>query len=73
MVAALETMTQMDSSLGVKCGVHFALFGGAIIHLGTERHEKMFADGINTWGTPGSFAMTELGMCDFCCFDSRVR
>jgi acyl-CoA oxidase len=41
--------------------VHFTLFGGAIMHLGTERHERQFADGINSWATPGSFAMTELG------------
>eukprot|EP00698_Gefionella_okellyi_P014564 TRINITY_DN4037_c0_g1_i3.p2 TRINITY_DN4037_c0_g1~~TRINITY_DN4037_c0_g1_i3.p2 ORF type:complete len:571 (+),score=127.89 TRINITY_DN4037_c0_g1_i3:352-2064(+) len=56
-----ETVTLCDSSLAVKLGVHFTLFGGTIMHLGTERHQQAFVDGINTWGTPGSFAMTELG------------
>src|SRR3954469_24197581 len=32
------TLALGDLSLLVKCGVQFGLFGGAILHLGTEKH-----------------------------------
>ena len=31
-----------DLSLLVKCGVQFGLFGGAVLHLGTERHHERY-------------------------------
>ena len=40
-----ETLAFGDLSLLVKVGVQFGLFGGAILHLGTERHhERYLAD-----------------------------
>ena len=37
-IAAFETLAFGDLSLLVKFGVQFGLFGGAVLHLGTERH-----------------------------------
>ena len=37
-IAGFETLAFGDLSLLVKCGVQFGLFGGAVLHLGTERH-----------------------------------
>ncbi len=39
-VAGFETLAFGDLSLLVKCGVQFGLFGGAVLHLGTERHHE---------------------------------
>ena len=41
-VAAFETLALGDLSLLVKCGVQFGLFGGAVLHLGTERHHEAY-------------------------------
>ena len=41
-VAAFETLAYGDLSLIVKCGVQFGLFGGAVLHLGTERHHERY-------------------------------
>jgi acyl-CoA oxidase len=60
-VTAFETLAFGDLSLLVKAGVQFGLFGGAVLHLGTERHhERYLADIINV-DLPGCFAMTETG------------
>ena len=37
-VSGFETLAFGDLSLLVKVGVQFGLFGGAVLHLGTERH-----------------------------------
>ena len=37
-----ETLAFGDLSLLVKCGVQFGLFGGAVLHLGTERHHERY-------------------------------
>jgi acyl-CoA oxidase len=50
-----------DLSLLVKCGVQFGLFGGAILHLGTERHHERYLRDVATLELPGCFAMTETG------------
>jgi acyl-CoA oxidase len=58
-VAAFETLAFGDLSLLVKCGVQFGLFGGAVLHLGTERHHERYLRDIATLELPGCFAMTE--------------
>jgi acyl-CoA oxidase len=60
-VAAFETLAFADLSLLVKCGVQFGLFGGAVLHLGTERHHERYLRDIATVDLPGCFAMTETG------------
>jgi acyl-CoA oxidase len=60
-IAAFETLGISDLSLLVKCGVQFGLFGGAILHLGTERHHAKYLPGVISTDLPGCFAMTETG------------
>jgi len=60
-VAAFETLAFGDLSLLVKVGVQFGLFGGAVLHLGTERHHQEILPGAVTLDLPGCFAMTETG------------
>jgi acyl-CoA oxidase len=60
-VAGFETLAFGDLSLLVKCGVQFGLFGGAVLHLGTERHHERYLRDIVTVDLPGCFAMTETG------------
>jgi acyl-CoA oxidase len=60
-VAGFETLGIGDLSLLVKCGVQFGLFGGAVLHLGTERHHKAYLPGVISAELPGCFAMTETG------------
>jgi len=60
-VAAFETLAFGDLSLLVKLGVQFGLFGGAVLHLGTERHHERYLADIATLRLPGCFAMTETG------------
>src|SRR4051812_1207649 len=60
-VTAFETLAMGDLSLLVKCGVRFGLFGGAVLHLGTERHHERYLRAIARLELPGCFAMTETG------------
>ena len=60
-VAAFETLGFGDLSLLVKLGVHFGLCGGAILHLGTEKHHERYLRDIITLDLPGCFGMTETG------------
>jgi acyl-CoA oxidase len=60
-IAGFETLGFGDLSLLVKCGVQFGLFGGAVHHLGTERHHERYLSDIATLELPGCFAMTETG------------
>jgi acyl-CoA oxidase len=60
-IAAFETMAFGDLSLLVKLGVQFGLFGGAVLHLGTERHHERYLRDITSLELPGCFAMTETG------------
>ena len=61
MVTGFETLAMGDLSLLVKCGVQFGLFGGAILHLGTERHHERYLRDVGSLALPGCFAMTETG------------
>ena len=60
-IAGFETLAFGDLSLLVKCGVQFGLWGGAVQHLGTERHHERYLHDIATMKLPGAFAMTEHG------------
>jgi acyl-CoA oxidase len=60
-IAAFETLAMGDLSLLVKCGVQFGLFGGAVLHLGSEKHHEKYLRDIITVDLPGCFAMTETG------------
>jgi acyl-CoA oxidase len=60
-VTAFETLAFGDLSLLVKCGVQFGLFGGAVLHLGTEKHHERYLRAITSLELPGCFAMTETG------------
>jgi acyl-CoA oxidase len=60
-ITAFETQAFGDLSLLVKNGVQWGLFGGALLHLGTERHHRRYLPDVITLDLPGCFAMTETG------------
>ena len=60
-IAAFETLAYGDLSVLVKAGVQFGLFGGAILHLGTEEHHRAYLEDTITGKLLGCFAMTETG------------
>ena len=60
-VTAFETLGHGDLSLLVKSGVQWGLFGGAILHLGTEKHHERYLRPMMSLDLPGCFAMTETG------------
>ncbi len=60
-VTAFEMLAFGDLSLLVKAGVQWGLFGGAILHLGTERHHRQYLDALQGLDLLGCFAMTESG------------
>ncbi|MFD3538522.1 acyl-CoA dehydrogenase family protein [Streptomyces sp. NPDC058662] len=60
-IAAFETLAFGDLSVLVKVGVQFGLFGGAILHLGTERHHRAYLPDLVSGKLMGCFAMTETG------------
>jgi acyl-CoA oxidase len=60
-VAGFGALAFGDLSLLVKCGVQFGLFGGAILHLGTEHHHRTYLRAATSMALPGCFAMTETG------------
>jgi acyl-CoA oxidase len=60
-IAVFETLAHHDSSLLVKFGVQFGLFGGSVLQLGTERHHRAYLEDIGKMALPGCFAMSETG------------
>src|SRR3954447_6375781 len=58
-VVAFQNLAYSDLSLLVKAGVQFGLFGGAILHLGTERHHDRYLADLVAGRLLGCFAMTE--------------
>jgi acyl-CoA oxidase len=60
-VTSFETVGCGDLSLLVKAGVQWGLFGGALLHLGTERHHERYLPGTMSLDILGCFAMTETG------------
>ncbi|KAI5079515.1 hypothetical protein GOP47_0004994 [Adiantum capillus-veneris] len=59
--AVHESLGTFDHSLGIKLGVHFHLWGGAVKYLGTERHHRKWLQATEDYVVKGCFAMTELG------------
>ena len=60
-ITAFDMLAMGDLSLLVKVGVQFGLFGGAVLHLGTERHHEAYLADIASGRLLGCFAMTEHG------------
>src|SRR5215218_2296933 len=58
-ISGFETLAFGDLSLLVKVGVQFGLFGGAVVHLGTEHHHERYLRDVASLALPGGFAMTE--------------
>eukprot|EP00899_Mesostigma_viride_P024497 jgi/Mesvir1/5231/Mv15357-RA.1 len=61
MAAVGEAVGLYDHSLGVKLGVHFQLWGGSLLFLGTARHHAKWIPGTETYRYAGCFCLTELG------------
>lgn len=59
--AVFETLGYHDLSLCIKFGVHFGLWGGAVLALGTKKHHDKYLEDTGTFALPGCFAMTETG------------
>jgi acyl-CoA oxidase len=60
-VTGFEMLALGDLSLLVKAGVQWGLFGGAVLHLGTQRHHEQYLADLIALRTLGCFAMTESG------------
>jgi len=60
-IAVFEMLGYHDSSLAIKFGVQFGLFGGSIANLGTEKHHQKYLKDTGTADLLGCFAMTETG------------
>ena len=60
-VTAFEMLAHGDLSLLVKAGVHWGLFGGALVNLGTRVHHERYLEDVISFALPGCFAMTEVG------------
>jgi acyl-CoA oxidase len=60
-ITGFEMLATGDLSLLVKAGVQWGLFGGAVLHLGAERHHKAYLADIMSLDLLGCFAMTETG------------
>ncbi len=60
-LAIFETLGIFDLSLLVKFGVHFGLFGGSIMFLGTEKHHEEYLSSVASLDLQGCYAMTEMG------------
>jgi acyl-CoA oxidase len=60
-ITMIEMLAMSDLSLMVKAGVQWGLFGGAVVNLGTERHQEPYVEKIINLELLGCFAMTETG------------
>jgi acyl-CoA oxidase len=60
-ITGFEMLAMGDLSLLVKAGVQWGLFGGALLHLGTERHHRAYLADVISLDLLGCFAMTETG------------
>ena len=57
-----------DCSAATKLTVHFNLFGGTVLKLGTQRHHDAMLGRIDSVQATGCFALTELGFgCALSC------
>lgn len=60
-IAVFETLAFGDTSILVKYGVQFGLWGGSVYQLGTAEHHARLLPGIGSLEIPGCYAMTEMG------------
>ena len=60
-LAHIMALSAHDISFASKLVIHFQLFGGTILELGTEYHHQTFLPRVNTLEIFGGFAMTEMG------------
>jgi acyl-CoA oxidase len=59
--AVFETLNIFDHGLAVKLGVHYNLWGDALVKMGTKRHHDKWLQLTDEFKVRGCFAMTELG------------
>ncbi|EFA85005.1 acyl-CoA oxidase [Heterostelium album PN500] len=52
---------QIEFSAIAKIVIHFQLFGGTILEVGTDYHHQKYFNDINNFNIVGGFAMTEMG------------
>jgi acyl-CoA oxidase len=55
-----EQACWVDGSVAATLFAGYLIFGGSLVHLGTERHRKWFAD-VDSYEIPACFCMTEVG------------
>lgn len=60
-LSKLMNLIKLDMNVLAKFVIHYQLFGGTILELGTEYHHKIYFDDINKMKIVGGFAMTEMG------------
>ncbi|EGG13786.1 hypothetical protein DFA_11547 [Cavenderia fasciculata] len=60
MSAGIEILSTYNNNICTKLGVHYSLWGGTILLLGTKRHEK-YIEPSDKLSIVGSFSMTEMG------------
>lgn len=58
--SAISPLVSWDLAVLTKLVIHFQLFGGTLVELGTERHQK-WVDVVNTGAVIGGFAMYAAG------------
>jgi len=56
-----SVVNSCDLSVLAKIVIHFQLFGGSILELGTQYHHDKYFNDINSMRIVGGFAMTEMG------------
>lgn len=56
--SAITPFASWDLAVLTKLVIHFQLFGGTLVELGTERHQK-WVDMVNSGAVIGGFAMYE--------------
>ncbi|EGC33499.1 hypothetical protein DICPUDRAFT_48894 [Dictyostelium purpureum] len=60
-LAYLNSLVVIDLSVLAKLVIHYQLFGGTILELGTEQHHKKYFPDIKHMKIVGGFGMTEMG------------
>ncbi|EFA77956.1 acyl-CoA oxidase [Heterostelium album PN500] len=58
--AFIEVISEFNNNINTKFAVHYSLFGGTILLLGTERHE-IYLPKADCLDIVGCFSMTEIG------------
>eukprot|EP00761_Pharyngomonas_kirbyi_P006799 gb/GECH01006808.1/.p1 GENE.gb/GECH01006808.1/~~gb/GECH01006808.1/.p1 ORF type:complete len:1078 (+),score=269.99 gb/GECH01006808.1/:1-3234(+) len=61
MFAYLETLSNLPDAFPPKLSIHYGLYGGTVMFLGTEYHHQQFLSNFESADKIGCFCMTELG------------